>query len=434
MGRARRSRQYNIELTENLDIEELEAIEGDSYNIVAMNADREMPCCIRCEGEVRNHGRFEKEYTDIIKKDDGTLKFISLHYVFYKYRCTNCDCHTLFQKPIYFARENANVTKRFEDYVVHLAMYLSYSKVENIIKSAVSKQAVGQIIKRWTAAKDEERGNFFTPKTLGLVSCKSDKDYYIVVIDATDKDLCVMEVLPSKSSDLIISLLNHMDNSEINFVITDCDPMIVDTVRDRLPGAELLVDTAALLEVVVSNFNQIINEDASHVYNVDKDRLKKNPAILKEGDGSRIRDITNTKPRVSSAYDHVNNLRSILSREWDIDEIWAWKEQIPIDCKQEFELTSAYIEAYWQEFMNFYKRRTVVTDELYEKLMLLNEKIQKNFTSYSDEILRSRILYSSHTNKKTEDGEIKWRGIPIDIVLKTIDTLIQEMEGQKNEY
>jgi transposase len=441
MSQPRKSILYNVELSGKLNIEELEAIEGDSYNITAVNADREMPRCIRCEGEVRNHGRFEKEYTDVIKIDDGSLRFISLHYVFYKYRCTNCECHTLFQKPINFARENANVTKRFEDHIVNLAMFLSYSDVEKRIRGAVSKQAVGQIVKRWTISKDEERGTFQTPQILGLVSFILDSKSYILAVDAGDKEIRIIDVLPSVSADYIITLLKSMNVTEIKCVLTDCEPVIVDTIKDQLPNAEVLVDTDALLKVALEEFNDIIRTDAAHVSNVEKEFLRKNPAEFITGkeeeheryEVRRIKEITNSKPRISDAYDHINLLRAILSRDWDATEIFDWNMKIPDSCKDKFIITSANIEAYWNELLKYYMRRNEISDELYDRLFTLNNRVKK-FKFYSDEILRGRILYIPtiyKAEKETSEGE--WRGVPLEIVIESMDYLIKQMEDWKYE-
>lgn len=422
-------------------MDELVATGGDAYNIFAMNPDTTVPKCERCGGSVENHGKFKREYVDVINQEDGSVRIISLNYLFYKYRCLSEDCHTVFQKNNNFAKVNAHVTNRMEDYIVYLATYMSYADVSNKVLSSVTKQAVGQIVKRWTINKDEERGTFYTPQILGLVSFILDSKSYILAVDAGDKDIRIIDVLPAVSTNYIITLLIRMKVSKIEYVLTDCEPVIVDTIRDQLPNAEVLVDTDALFNVALEEFNDIIRTDAAHVANVDKKLLKRNPAEFITGkedaheryEVGRIREITNSKPRLSDAYDHINMLRLILSRDWDATEIFDWNRKVPDSCKDKFVITTANIDAYWNELLRYYMRRNEISGELYDRLLALNERVKK-FKFYSDEILRGRILYIPLINKTEEQTrEEEWRGVPLNTVIKTMDSLIKQMEEWKNE-
>ena len=429
MKKPRKLKNYDQKLDDKLDLEQLAATAGDSYNIYAMNPDTAIPNCPECHKRMKNHGKYERQYLDVICEEGKLPRFITLHYLFYKYRCMNKECErTLYQKPISFAKENAKVTKRLEDLIVRYASTLSYSKTEQKIRSTVSKQAVGQIVKRWIDAKDEERGTiFYSPQVLGLESFFWDSREYILAVDAESNELCIIDVLNGVDTEKIQLLFSHLEKTKIKYVVTDCNPTIVDAVRDWLPEAEVLVNTDALLQEALDSFWEIIMADAKHTMNDDKARLMKEPNDLSIYDIKRVRLITNQKPRVSTAYDHVNMLRSILSRQWDISDIRDWEYKIPIDCKKEFLMASEYIEEYWQELLNFYKRRKIVTAELYGKLKKLDEKLRK-FNSCSDELFRARVLYLCKVGQslKTIDG--KWHGVPYDDVMKTMDSLIDEME------
>lgn len=429
MKKPRKLKAYDQKLDDELDLEQLAATAGDSYNIYAMNPDTSIPECPECHKRMKNHGKYERQYLDVICEEGKSPRFITLHYLFYKYRCMDKECNrTLYQKPITFAKENANVTERLEDLIVKYASALSYSKTEQKIRSTVSKQAVGQIAKRWTDAKDEKRGNiFYSPQILGLESFFWDSREYIFAVDAGNSELYIIDVLNGVDTERIQLLFSHLDKSKIKFVVTDCNPTIVDAVRDQLPGAEVLVNTDALLQEALDSFWEVIMSDAKHTMNIDKARLMKAPNDLEEWEIRFVRHITDQKPRVSAAYDHVNMLRSILSRQWDISDIRDWENKIPIDCKSEFLMASEYIEEYWQELLNFYKRRRIVTPELYGKLKKLDEKMQK-LNSCSDELFRARVLYLCKVGRRLKATDGKWHGAPYKEVMNTMDSLINEME------
>lgn len=429
MARPRKLKAYDQKLDDELDLEHLAATAGNTYDIYAMNPDTSIPECPECHRRMKNHGKYERQYLDVICEDGKPPRFIVLHYLFYKYRCMNEECkRTLYQKPVSFAKENANVTERLEDLIVRYASALSYSKTEQKIRGTVSKQAVGQIAKRWTEAKDEERGSiFYSPRVLGLESFFWDSREYILAVDAGDRQLCIIDILNGVDTEKIQLLLSHLDNTKIEYVVTDCNPIIVDTVRDLLPAAEVLVNTDALLQEALDSFWEIIMTDAKHTMNDDKARLMKEPNELNEWEVGLVRRITEQKPRVSASYDHVNMLRSILSRQWDISDIKDWEYKIPIDCKKEFSMASEYIEEYWKELLNFYKRRRIVTSGLYAKLKKLDNKMKK-FKSCSDELFRARVLYLCKAGKKLNASDGKWHGAPYEEVMEIMDSLIQEME------
>ncbi len=431
MAKPRKLKTYEKELDEKLDIEKLVATGSEGNSIYAMNPDTSVPDCPICHQRMKNHGKFERIYIDVMSGDDGKPRYIDLHYLFYKYRCLNEDCElTLYQKPIEFANDNANVTKRMEDQIVRYASYLSYAQVENKILSSVTKQAVGQIISRWVANKDDERGNsFYSPRTLGLLSFSWDngKYSYILAIDAGHTDLYIFDVIRSIDTDSITVLLNKMDKSKIKYVVTDCNYTVVSAARDQLPDSEILVDTDVLFDSTVDGFKEILRKDAMHTPVRDKELLLTNPSEIDKEEGLRIKRITEQKPKVSNGYDHLNRLRSMLSNAWDVTDIREWANQIPLDCQSEFLMPSEYIDEYWAELINFYQRRREVTPALYQKLKTLDEKLRK-FRSCTDDVFRAKILYLCMIGKDMKNANGNWRGVPYANVMKMLDSLLNEME------
>ncbi len=440
----RKIKNCDEKLDDQLNIEEIVATGGDARHIYAMNLDNTMPVCPECGGPVKNHGRFKRSYIDILINEDENPQIIELDYFFYKYRCLDEDCPTVFQKPIEFARENARVTRRLEDHLMRMACHRSYSGVSEALSGMLTKQAVGQIVKRWTADKDAERRVFYTPRILGLMSFEIDRSNYVIAVDACGKEQRIIEVIPEVDSALITAFIRKLSASDIECVLTDCNPSIVDTVKSSLPKTEVLVDTDALMADVLEEFNDLIHMDAMHTPNHIKDYLMTDPADFKatgnvEEDENiyqikAIRDALKDKERLSDAYDFVNRLRAILSKEWDATDIHQWKNNIPVSCNGMFPISAADVDTYWNEFLRYYMRRNEISGELYQKLQVLNEKIN-SLKRYSDEILRTRVLYLPALMELVEENEDQWNGVPLDVAIDAMNTTIRQMgEWKYGQY
>lgn len=437
----RKLKYYDQELDAQLDIEELAATGGDSHHIFAMCHDTSTPVCPRCGGPVENHGKFKRLYIDVTTDEDGNHQIVELDYLFYKYRCLDDECPTVFQKEIDFARENAHLTRRMENYIIELACYMSYSGVSDTVLSIVTKQTVGQIIKRWVAEKDDERGFFYTPRILGLVSFELDTSNYILAVDAEGEKQNIIEVIPEVDSSLITAFIRKLDALHIEYVLTDCNPTIVDTVKSILPKAEVLVDTEALLADVLMEFDDLIKKDAKHTPNNVKKFIKEDPSKYQatgDVDTDRniyeireIRDALKNKPRLSDAYDHVNRLRGILSQEWDATDIHQWANSIPPSCEGVFAISVGDVEEYWNELLRYYMRRTEISGDLYQHLQQLNDQIKK-LKRYSDEILRTRILYLPELLNMMDTSD-KWIGVPLETAIAVMKCVINQTEEWKYE-
>lgn len=425
MSRPRADTKFDPVRTASLDIEELEVIAdmGDDNTYYGVNSDSTLPACLRCKGaNVRTQDRFKKTYKDVIQVN-GKNQFISLIHIFYKYRCLNQDCHHVFPKPITFAHTEANITYRLQNKLIHYAMYMSYSNATAYAGNHVSVQAVGQILKRWTAEKDEERGPLYSPKVLGLISCSSKKGKYVIAIDAGDDELHIIDVLPSVSSVAIVNLLNRMDVSAIDYILTDCTQTIVDTIKDRFPNVKILMDTDFLLTEIFNEFHQVLNKDGRQLYARDKRLYTKAPETLTEEETENFEDIRRGKnrERLNNAYTHMNLLRNLLSHDWSVQDIMNWNAQVPDDCLDVFEFSSAIVDTYWDELHKYYLNQEVVQKDIYGRLKALNEIVSK-FSSYSDEVLRARILYLSPADYKNT----KWIGLPLNSALKNMEALVNE--------
>lgn len=459
MSKPRKLKNFNKRLNDSLDLEGLAATGGDEDNIYVMNPDTTVPLCERCllrmrqgdkpehEARMRNHGKFEKKFFDVIKKPDGSFKVVTLHYLYYKYRCLDKTCPTIVQKPITFARENAHVTRRFEDYVVGLASFMSYSEISDklMIKvtnsegyseylQTVSKQAVSDIIKRWTEDRDTYRGDIHTPELLGLMKFVADGKEYIIAFDAGNKELRIIDVIPTLNSSDIEAFLRSFDLTKLKGVVTDCEPIVVEAAENVLTQIDVMVSIDAIMRQAIHDFDSLIHEDALRLPVQDKEFLRAHPdEIAKSAYAAKeLRSVTERYPRLNLGYDYLNQLRGILSRDWDVTDISEWENSTPDKIKKYFDSSTMLVTEYWEQMLKYYMRRNEVTEDLYKKLTELNERINQ-FKFYSKELFKSRLLYIPDEYNETYIMDDEWHGVPYDNVMAALDDMQHEKEDAINE-
>lgn len=443
---SRPPKAVDYDLTAMLGLDELEVVKYEDGQYTAMNADHELPKCIYCGGDTRNHDTRTRNFYDCIKDEEGKPQFIYLAYDQYMYQCLNTDCHSLFPRKIDFARGNAKLTKRLEEMIVHYGMFLSYGDIKNKFEDKISRTTVKDTISNWTNRHDEDRGAFYTPEILCIISFETTKVNYILVADGVDENKCIIDVLLDIGSGQVMSILSRFDKSKIKRVVVDVNPTIVEVIRDQLPGVEIQVHTGALLLCAKKEFELLINNEGPHLYKVDRKSLLKSPQELAILEGSsdevkryndeityennRISHIIGTKPRIGVAYEHIINLYKVLSPDSDYSNLKKWEDAVSIVCPEDFELTIAYVEHYMQELLNFYLRRTEVTKDIYDELVILNNLIDE-FKTYSADVLRAKILYQVEPLLEEVDGKTLWRGVPLEKVIAITKKLLNEWRRKK---
>ncbi len=446
MAKPRKVKNIKRDLSDSLDYEGLVVVGGDENTLYVRSTDTTVPLCDRClqkerlgikpkyDCRMKNHDLFEKQFFDIIRKDDGSFKVVTLIYQFYKYRCLDENCATVYQKPISFAREGAHVTRRFEDYLVGLACHMSYSEISKRLKHTVSKQAVADIIKRWTETRDVERGAIHTPELLGLMKFVADGKDYVIAFDAADPDLRVLDVFPGLQGIVIEAFLRTLNLNELKGVITDCEPVVIQAAENALFNIDIMVSIDAILQQAITDFADLIHEDAMHIENHKKDILKKNPeeAASHDYDTEVIRTVTEKYPRVNMGYTHLNMLRGILSRDWDAIDIREWNDNTPDDIKDFFLTSSLYVKEYWEKMLRYYMRRNEVSGDLYKRLLKLNDRINC-FKMYSEDLFKSRLLYIPEDYNEAVRQDDQWYGVPYENIIAALKDMQAKKEDAINE-
>lgn len=449
---SRTPRAVNDELTIEVGIDELEIVDYEAGQYIAINADHEVPTCPKCGSRCINHKSRKRLFTDYIQDESGKGKLIYLRYDQYMYRCQNKDCRHLFAKDISFARKNSKVTIRFEKQIAKMALSKSYGEIKSRFGGNLARSTIKDVLERWTLSHDQRQGNLFTPNILCIFHFRANGMDYVVFADGESERRLVIEVLPNYTDGRIVEMLNRFDMGKIIEIVVDPSPQLISVLQDFFPGIEIQVHPRGLLQSARIDFKSIIQEDGLYIRNNVKNSLLKSPNEFQMMEGSgdavekynskiaielgSIKSATEERPRINSAYDLFIELHRALLPEADFDAVNSWREKIQLAATElkeadrtigflhedDFGLTLDYIETYMKRMMNFYLRRTEVTQGIYDQLIELNDLLDR-FHTYSDESLRCKILYLAEPVIEIMDGIKYWHGVPVESIKDKITKL-----------
>lgn len=437
MAKPRKLKKKDKALTELLNMPGLTAIGGNEHDIEAMSPDTAMPVCAECGGSVENHGRFARTLIDIVSVD-GEKQFARLHYYFYKYRCLNPECGAVFQKPIEFVKENSKTTKRYEDEVLRHVMYESLDKaredmadyiVHGCEDDLISKPAMSKLVKRWVRDKDEAR-KFVTPQGVLIYTYEAYHKSYTVICELDDRPLAILEVFPFISASAIREFFSKIEPEYLAAVIIDGNPVVYETLKEIIKPDRIWVDTDAIKQILLDEYDACVFERAKNYSKEVRKNLRSTGANLDVEDAAKVYNIRRKDKVLQSAYKKYAELYVLLQEHRDIFEVKPWMEDLSEEDRTTFSMTLFYLDSYWPEIVNYYKRRNDVSGSRYEKLYELNQKIEQYFSQCTDDVFRARMLYSDF---KEFDNKTPWHGIPVDDLLDILDDMITEGGLKKHE-
>ena len=283
-------RREDEERTELLGHDELFVQKGkgsDTYYNVWLH-DSEIECCPRCGSDaVKTQDLFSKTYLDLVS-DGQRKKVIQLEYEFYKYRCLDKDCRHVFSKPVGFASKRDNVTFRLENEIAQQVLNgASYAQIANRLSGSISRQAIGQIFNRWVRKKEARRKTTMLPSRLAILSGKTDKDQYTIFLNV-DHGIRVYDIVYGVSSADIAAVLLKDGVPNVQVVLSDCNPIVVDAIRGYLPNALHIIPVEYWFSLVYADFAEFAHKKLKWSPVKDKDTL----ILMPEGElGYRVSDL-----------------------------------------------------------------------------------------------------------------------------------------------
>lgn len=389
--------------------------------------DPEIEGCPRCGSDaIKTQDLFSKTYLDLVS-DGKKKKVIQLEYEFYKYRCLNKDCGHVFSKPVHFASRRDNVTLRLENEIAQRVLNgASYAQIANQLYGSISRQAVGQIFNRWVLKKGACRKTAMLPSMLAILSGKTDKDQYTLFLNLDD-GIRVYDIVYGVSSADIAAVLLKNGVSNVQIVLSDCNPIIVDVIRGYLPNALHIIPVEYWFSLVSADFAEFAHNKLKWSPVKDKYTLILTP----EGElGYRVSDLQrllDTRPDIKPAYEDFNRLRTIITRRdemWVYQELEEWLASAVPEFQEALSATKFQLEIYKQQIAAHSEHRELVPERLYMLTSRLESMIS-HMRTFSDEVLKARILY-------TVEADLEhWSGVPLDDVLAVFDEQVHSNGGNQ---
>lgn len=403
---------------------------GNDDYFITWNQDPEVDTCPRCNGEVvKIQDLFSKKYYDIIK-DGVREKVISVEYEFYKWRCLNKECRHIFPKKIDFASRNDNVTYRLENRIAELVMNgYSYGRISSLFQHSISRQAIGQIFYRWVIKKEEIKKAQKPPTRIAILSGKTDRDRYTILLNLDDEDIKVYDIALGVNFTDISAMIKKLDATSVQMVISDCNETINSAIKDNLPNVLHIIPVDYWFKLVENDFAEFSHNKLKWC-NVSK----KYDVILtpQSNLGLRIHNlekILSDRPAIKQPYEDFNKLRNIISRRdelWVYDELIEWTKSVDNSFKEQLTVTVMQLHTYKKEIDAHVQNIDSVPEQLFALTSRL-EKAISNQRTFSNKALRARVLYSVETDLNN------WSGVPIERVIESVEKMI-ESGGKRNEY
>ena len=391
---------------------------GNDDYFITWNQDPEVDTCPRCNGEVvKIQDLFSKKYYDIIK-DGAREKVISVEYEFYKWRCLNKECRHIFSKKVDFASRNDNVTYRLENRIAELVINgYSYGHISSLFQYSISRQAIGQIFNRWVIKKEEIKKAQKPPTRIAILSGKTDRDRYTILLNLDGEDIKVYDVALGASFTDISAMIKKLDTTSVQMVISDCNETINSAIKDNLPDALHIIPVDYWFKLVENDFAEFSHNKLKWCNVPRKDEVI---LIPRENLALRTYDLTrilSDRPAIKQPYEDFNRLHDIISRRdelWVYNELIEWTKSVDDNFKEQLTVTVMQLHIYKKEIdahvQNF--------DSVPEHLFALTSKLEKaisNQRTFSNEALRARVMYSVETDLKN------WSGVPIEKVIESVE-------------
>ena len=237
----------------------------------------------------------------------------------------------------------------------------------------------------------------------------------------------VYDALYGVQSSDIAAVLRRIGTENIKTVLTDCDPTIVETVKDYLPNADHIIPVHYWFKLVSDDFAVFSHDRIKWCTVPDKDFLVMEPVTGLGLRTSNLERLFRERPAIVAPHKNFNDLRALINRRdemWIFEELVEWIEGLDPDFRDEISITIDRLYLHREEIEAHVHHIDLVPEQLFKLTEAIEHHISKMRT-FSAEVLRARVLYSADTELQN------WSGVPISDVIAALDTL---NGGNRYEY
>lgn len=160
------------------------------------------------------------------------------------------------------------------------------------------------------------------PSCIAIISGLTDKDRYTLILNLDD-GIRVYDALYGVQSSDIAFAIRRIGSGNIKTVLTDCDPIIVETVKDYLPSANHIIPVHYWFKLVSDDFAAFAHDRIKWCTVRDKDDLVLKPVSDLGFRGGNLERLFQERPSIVAPHKNYNDLRGIINRR---DEMWVFEE------------------------------------------------------------------------------------------------------------
>ena len=142
---------------------------------------------------------------------------------------------------------------------------------------------------------------------------------------------------------------------------------------------------------------------------------------------SDLQRLLDTRPGIKPAYDDFNRLRNIVANReemWVFRELEEWLNSADPEFQEAMSATKFQLQTYKQQIASHVEYRELVPERLYALTSRL-ENLISSMRTFSDEVLKARILYTAQADLE------HWSGVPLDDVLAVFYQQVHNNGGNK---
>lgn len=379
------------------------------------------------------HQYYGKHYLDYIETKSG-IEYVILDHRFIKYVQRREDSqgnirYRKFSKGYDFAEKDAKITKRLEKRIVLLAMISSCLDAAAQLDGLISRQTVGSIVKKWVHKCDVLRNRFITPRQMAIVSGTDSEHGYVFFMDVQISRISIIDVITGISSEGILKELQKFELEKVQYLITDSNAIIVDTLRGAISTRDtmLAVEPESIVQIINDRIIDYMNKNERQIPVETKADILVDKDLLEDNRKERVDLALDIRPELRKIYEHVNLLRRIIKifNGEEYRDFNRWIDQIPEESEEIFDDASVYVENYEEEIINFYRRRKNISGSLTVRIRNLVDKLSR-WSEKAPELMRARLLYASIVNDYEDLEENQWKGLTYEDVIDNIEMLINE--------
>ena len=226
-------------------------------------------------------------------------------------------------------------------------------------------------------------------------------------------------------------MIKKLDTSSLKMILSNCDETINHAIKDNLPEILHIIPVDYWFELVENDFAEFSHEILKWCNVPRKNEVILTPPSNLGPRTTNISKILSDRPVIKKPYEDFNRLRNMILRRdelWVYNELVDWSESVDENFKEYLDITIMQLHTYKNEIDAHIHNHDSVPEQLYRYTSGLEEVISnKSLKTFSNEVLRARVLYSVEADLQN------WNGVPIENVIDEMRKMVEYGEI-RNEY